>query len=349
VRLAFAAVAAVSVLAGACGGIENEPNLAKAVERTTASGSSRIEVRGGDGTAGEPGAYVCDGVADYARRRLQFTCTLDGDFVMAARALDGYVYFDESGTGDKWYRDKDDDENALSEFSPDKLLSMLREASSETVRIGEETVREASTVRYRLTVDREQADLGDGPGPTAEVDVWIDEDGLVRRISADDDSGEFIVDFFDFGVDADIEAPPPDQIAELDDLLTPKSCTVGKERPIRVEQALETLRGHDFDVERDEEGCKGGVAAVLTTRDDGRELEAVYREQGYVLCLVFIGAGVSGSGTGSVPAPGGDRARIVDRSLENLDCTLTVQGPKGDAHIQRLDRALEDLKRAIRP
>ena len=347
-RLALAAVAALALLAAACGGVENEPNLAKAVERTTASGSSRIEVRGKDDSA-EPGLYVCEGVADYARRRLQFSCTLDGDHVMSLRAVDGFVYFDESGTGEKWFKDVDDDEeNALGDFSPEKLLSMLREASSETVRVGEETVRDASTVRYRLTVDREQADLGDGPGPRAEVDVWIDEDGLVRRIAADDDGGAFTVDFFDFGIEVAIEAPPPDKVAKLDDFLQPRPCVLGEERPIRVEQALETLRRHGFDLERDQEGCRGGLAALLTTPGDGRELDAMYRE-GYLVCFVFTGEGVSGFGTASAPAPGRDPPRSVDRSLENLDCNLTVEGPKADAHVERLDRALADLKRAIHP
>jgi hypothetical protein len=42
------------------------------------------------------------------------------------------------------------------------------------------------------------------------VDVWIDEEGLVRRIALEDGGSPAAVEFFDFGVEVDIEAPPPD-------------------------------------------------------------------------------------------------------------------------------------------
>ena len=347
-RLALAAGALV-IVAAACGGIEHEPNLAKAVDRTTASGSSRIAVRGQDGGPAASNAYVCEGVADYARRRVEISCTLGGEPFMNMRAVDGHVYFDEPGGSDKWWVAPDDSESPLGEFSPEKLLSMLRAASSEIIRVGEEDVRGASTARYRLTVDRERADLGDGPGPTAEVDVWIDEDGFVRRIDADDESGEFTVEFFDFGIGLDIRAPPPDRITELDELITPQPCTPGGERPVRVEQAVEALGANGFAVDRDHEGCKAGVAAVLATREElsERDPDAVIHEQGYLLCFVL--ADPDGTAFSTVPDAATGAQRAVRRSLENLACSLTVEGPRAEANVERLDRALGELERAIRP
>jgi hypothetical protein len=53
-------VVLMAVAAAGCGGVEREPNLALAVERTEASGSGLFEVRG---VQKEEGTLACDGAA----------------------------------------------------------------------------------------------------------------------------------------------------------------------------------------------------------------------------------------------------------------------------------------------
>ncbi len=85
------------------------------------------------------------------------------------------------GSATKWTK-IENDETLTAEISPQRVLAMLRSATQDTRRLGEEIVRGVDTVRYRLEVDCEQADL-DCDGATAPVEVWVGEDGLVRRIA----------------------------------------------------------------------------------------------------------------------------------------------------------------------
>jgi hypothetical protein len=69
------------------------------------------------------------------------------------------------------------------DFAPSTVLKTLRAASIETERLRQEDVRGEPTVRYRLTVSCEQADLVWPGETTTTVDVWVYVDGLVRRIA----------------------------------------------------------------------------------------------------------------------------------------------------------------------
>lgn len=136
-------------------------------------------------------------------------------------ALEGALYFKDELSSGKWQKSPDDAESPVSGFSPEKLLSMLRSASRETERLGEEDVRGELTVRYRLTVSCEEAALTDCSGETAPIEVWIDENGLVRRIWFEDGGSTGTLEFFDFGLAVDIQPPPADQVEDSDDLLAP--------------------------------------------------------------------------------------------------------------------------------
>jgi hypothetical protein len=283
---------------------------------------------------------------------VQVACAQDKPYAMEMIALDGRLYtrFGRDSEG-KWEQSEDDPDQPLSAFSPEKLLAMLRDASSETARIGEEDVRGTPAVRYRLKVDREQADLGGGPPATAEVDVWIDDEGLVRRIQLDEAEG-FTLDFFDFGVDVDIQAPPADQIVRPVpgfDPTTPAPCTPGAERPLKIDQVRRTLRAHGFDVEVTDDGCAIGVAGILTNAPDGdRSFDELLRGPGYLTCFVLMKsneqAGTVGTGTS---APSGTQPYFKSqRSNENLACTLFADQANGDEADKRLDRAYDELEDA---
>ena len=151
-RLALAAVAGLAAIAAACGGVENEANLAKAIERTEATGSSRIEMRLVETAFGRASELGCDGIADYSRKRLRLLCGEYGDFVAIGETL----YLRGSavsmlGAGDRWLRIQDSDSgSSIYDLSPVTLLAMLRAASRQTERIGEEDIRGAPTVDGQL-------------------------------------------------------------------------------------------------------------------------------------------------------------------------------------------------------
>ena len=45
--------------------------------------------------------------------------------------------------------------------------------------------------------------------------VFVDDDGLVRRLTLRDADGSVSVDFWDFGADVDVQAPPARDVSEL--------------------------------------------------------------------------------------------------------------------------------------
>ena len=110
-------------------------------------------------------------------------------------------------------------------------LDALSGARDDAVGTGPEDVRGVAVTRYRLTVDLLRADAA-GPagvsvpgGPYRALsqlpaEVWLDADGLARRIAVSTESqatGETkptwaVVELWDFGVTADITPPRPDEV-----------------------------------------------------------------------------------------------------------------------------------------
>ena len=272
--------------------MEREPNLAKAIERTQATGSSRFEISALGSEDGEKVDWTCAGAADYARKRFRLECE--------GLAPDEAVEIDP-----------------VSDFSPEKLLALLRAASQETERVGEEDIRGESTVRYRLTVRCEDTQLS-CPDETAPVEVWIDRDGLVRRIRVEDDEALNTIEFFDFGVEVEVEPHPADEVTESGEgwtgygpLENEPGCSDEAAAPIGEDQAMKTLRRNGFSVSRDENACFGNVAAALANPPD------VFEQEGHVSCFVFVEPPPDAPKT--VVRRGADGAD-AELLLENLDC-----------------------------
>lgn len=128
---------------------------------------------------------------------------------------------------------------------PSKTMEMLRGVSDDVEEVGAEDVRGTPTTHYKATVDLNQA-LEDVPEEsrdaieqafdalgtkTMPVEVWLDEDGLLRRQrltmdlskaagAAGGGSGaptEMTVDFelYDFGAEVDVKPPPPGQVTDF--------------------------------------------------------------------------------------------------------------------------------------
>jgi hypothetical protein len=136
---------------------------------------------------------------------------------------------------------------------PAQTLQYLRAASTGVKEAGSATVRGVQTTRYVGRMDfRKALDAGvDKLGlPAAErakarkgmewmleqmgsksipFEVFVDEDGLLRRmamdmsmkIEAEQITMAMRMDYFDFGVDVDVEAPPAGDVSDVTSLLQP--------------------------------------------------------------------------------------------------------------------------------
>jgi len=217
---------AVLPVAAACGA--KNGGLASAPGAMNDAGSSRVEMR----LVGAKPAFVGTGVIDYARDRgqLVITDTSGGSVVpggqMEGRFLDtttylGWNLFDKQ----QWVKEPHDISSGTDRLipgfggpSPDRLLGLLIKSSKEIEGLGSEQIRGVTTKHYRAHVDPKK--LGDDVFPKDTellVDAWVDGDQLVRRLRVpeegeDDDEGATVIDFFDFGIEVDVEAPPADQV-----------------------------------------------------------------------------------------------------------------------------------------
>ena len=130
----------------------------------------------------------------------------------------------------------------LTQNDPTQMLAYLRAVSGKVEQVGTEDVRGVETTHYRAKVDldkvAEQApanlrrtfrasieSLKKGLGTdTIPVDVWVDEDNLVRRLAehlpvAGGGKIDFSVDFYDFGTPVSIKPPPASQTLDLGKVL----------------------------------------------------------------------------------------------------------------------------------
>ncbi|MDQ4098446.1 MAG: LppX_LprAFG lipoprotein [Actinomycetota bacterium] len=129
----------------------------------------------------------------------------------------------------------------LQSADPSQALQFLKGAVDDMDKVGDEEVRGTDTDHYRGTLDLDRAAASvseENRGPLNEAkaalgtsriptDVWIDDEGRMRkmRMALDPDgdgptpAGSVQFEMFDFGVEADIQPPPPDQVSDLSTLV----------------------------------------------------------------------------------------------------------------------------------
>lgn len=120
---------------------------------------------------------------------------------------------------------------------PSLYLTYLTAASGETEEVGSEDLGETQVRHYSGSVDLERAleeapasqtstikALLDAGTSSLPVDVWVDADGLVRRLffafAAGDQTGigSVSVELSDFGVDVSLDLPSPDEVTDIAEL-----------------------------------------------------------------------------------------------------------------------------------
>jgi hypothetical protein len=122
----------------------------------------------------------------------------------------------------------------LNQSDPSQALGFLRGASDDFHKIGTEQVRGEATTHFSGTIDLEKV-AADAPADVAEqyrkvaelspskkvpMDVWLGNDGLVRRLRFTQTlpGGSTMTmdeELFDYGASADVSAPPADQVLDL--------------------------------------------------------------------------------------------------------------------------------------
>jgi hypothetical protein len=133
----------------------------------------------------------------------------------------------------------------LGESEPTQVVELLRGTTKGVDDVGTERVRGTRTTHYELVLDLGRAVEKASDGARASVeslitrgrslrlpaDVWIDEEGRMRKMTyglelasssttgTREDRMTVSMELYEFGIDVDVQAPPPDRVIDLLDLL----------------------------------------------------------------------------------------------------------------------------------
>jgi hypothetical protein len=251
----------LALAATACGGPDAQALIDGASETLEAAGTSRFEMAV-QATGSDVGQFAAEGEQDLGSGALRMAIDLGDESSSTETLLLGNEVFVRSPlfalfTGDEsvWVR-VDLEETAEAEgldtasllggqTGPAALLSQLDGASDGLEELGSEEVRGVDTTHLRVTIDtaaaiersdpavREQLRTyaeASGLPDTYPMELWIDDDGLVRRIrtlvdapspggAGDGLTQQTTLELYDFGVDVDLDAPLEDETVELGDLI----------------------------------------------------------------------------------------------------------------------------------
>jgi hypothetical protein len=197
------------------------------------------------------GRMVISGVTDYPRRRALLQTSFEGGADPGEsfnglgepgdelRIFGNTSYTQWTVRGDKtyWVEETEEPSSSPSEvivpfpgsrLDPARAYELIQSAGDEVKELGQEAVRGEATTHYRITVDPtalpERALDETKPFP---VEVWADADDRLRRMRVTDEfldgSATITYEFFDFGVEVDVERPTQDVISSerLDELTRP--------------------------------------------------------------------------------------------------------------------------------
>ena len=259
------ALLAVPVLAlAACGGSSGSGDFEQAAEKS-GEGTSRFELT----YRSEIGSSRAEmsGLFDYAGERgviSEFDFEpRDESLPEEVRFIDGTVYVGSTVDGVmRWTKEEEDESGGdpLELFlplpgganDPGDVFPLVVRTSAKIENQGSEEVRGDDATHYRAELDPEKL-LAELPAekraeyaPNASdldplpVDVWIDGENRVRRVTIRDAFEDSPVttttfDFFDFGVEVDVEAPPADQ------LVSPERLHELKGSGLMTDEELEAL------------------------------------------------------------------------------------------------------------
>jgi hypothetical protein len=233
---------------------------AATVDAGTAKVHEEISIKGG---ASAIPTTTVSGAMDFAAKRGSLTTEVAGqsvDLVIDGATLYERIPILADQLGTPWLKINLDDIGELAgvqglgnlaqsnSSDPSSTLAYLRGAG-QVAEVGHEEVRGEDTTHYRAVVDLERA-AGASPADQAKtlrqlakvmgtrrqpVDVWIDGDGLVRRMKETVDyrkatfpnvpkdklptSMSMLVEYYDFGTEVAVDVPKASEVTDLKDLL----------------------------------------------------------------------------------------------------------------------------------
>jgi hypothetical protein len=202
----------------ACGGTANLASLdplTSAAAKTTSVAGAHFTLDARMTALGQSVAVTGTGeLADHGRKLHMRVNVPMASTPLEAVAAGGWFYVRggpvDSVANGKWVRVKADDPSFdLGEVDPTKLLDELR-STSKITKVGTASVRGVSTTHYRAKI---KADSNRVP-----LDVWVDGQGLVRRLRVDWQSVHASVDLFDFG-DVSVNVPADSDTVDLSNML----------------------------------------------------------------------------------------------------------------------------------
>ncbi len=150
-----------------------------------------------------------------------------------------------SGTDGAWIETEAEQESISGAAgSPADLLDLLRGASGEVEDLGKETIRGVETTHWRMILDMEDyadelsaeeaAEVREMVGEFGDIplDVWIDADGLLRRLemamsgdtlgqamgAGDEFTASMWYELYEYGSDIEITPPPADEVVSGSDI-----------------------------------------------------------------------------------------------------------------------------------
>lgn len=157
---------------------------------------------------------------------------VDGQFFMSAPSDAGlpteasWLTIDTEADGPMGFGDIAGDVSSSAEIQADFAQNSELIAVEEG---GTDTIDGVEVTEYMLTVDAEDAaefmessgEVTDGAAAEEGLSysLWVDGDGLPRRMSGDVGGGTMDMRFFDFGESVDVEAPPEDEVTDLSSLM----------------------------------------------------------------------------------------------------------------------------------
>ena len=251
-------ICALTPVVAGCGAEKSVKNavdpVAQAATRTASAGSVQLALTGTISAAGQEIPINGEGVFDLKGKRGHFDLTTSAPGkgeVRIEELIDGLVLYmrtDAFGSlpGGKHWLKLDLEElgnkagvdfaqlQQLSNTDPTQFLSYLKKAG-DVKKLGTEDIKGTATTHYRATIDLEKlAGAGGAAGnavrqleqatgvKTIPTEIWIDDQGRVRRQTLNYDTQRpvatqvsFTIDFERFGVPVDVQAPDKGDTVDL--------------------------------------------------------------------------------------------------------------------------------------
>jgi hypothetical protein len=204
----------------ACGGtsaVQVIDPLARASDRTASAPGAHFALDAHITALGKPVAVTGTGeIGDHGQRAHLLLSVPMSSTPLEAVAADGSVYARGGPIAafaqGKWIRVKADDPSFnLGAADPAQLLQYLR-STSKVEKRGTATVRGVQTTHYVARIQPKQLKKA------VPVDVWVDSQGLVRRLRVATPQVTASVDLFDFA-DVSIDVPPNSDTVDLSNML----------------------------------------------------------------------------------------------------------------------------------